>query len=174
MMPLVVAWFCECGSSEITSFCAAHLSVAACADTAARAAAAASAARACLSLIGLLLRRTYNTQAFGGNHENFRATAAGLRSGRLPVLPGAVQAGGDQSTVRRGAGALCPAPTRERAREERRRGADELRRAPVQRTLRAARAPPPHGRADQAAVRRRRLHAPVQDQRQAGLRRRRL
>ena len=44
----------------------------------------------------------------------------------------------------------------------------------VQRALRAAGAPSAHGGAGGGPVRRRGLHAPVQDQRQDGLRRRRL
>jgi ectoine hydroxylase len=45
---------------------------------------------------------------------------------------------------------------------------DQLRRAPLQRAVRQARAPPAHGRAGAGADRRGALHAPVQDQRQAG------
>ena len=81
---------------------------------------------------------------------------------------------GNQGPHRRGARALRQREAGERAREDRRRGAHQFRRAHVQLSLRQARAPSAHGRADAGAVRRRRVHAPVQDQRQAGLRRRRL
>ena len=69
-------------------------------------------------------------------------------------------------------GAVRAAPPREHPREGRRRRAHELRRAHVQPCVRAPRPPPANGRAGEAAVRRGRVHAPVQDQRQGRVRRR--
>src|SRR3990167_3429394 len=88
MIPLVVAWFWECGSSEMTSFCAAHLSVTACAGAVHRAAASAAATNR-LSRMGLLLGRIYNTPS-GDRTWREKADAAGasparcLRQRRLP------------------------------------------------------------------------------------------
>ena len=70
--------------------------------------------------------------------------------------------------------ALRAAPARERPREGQRRGADQLRGAHVQRALRAPGASPADDRSGRPGLRRAGLHAPVQDQRQDGLRRRRV
>src|SRR3954465_415101 len=106
------------------------------------------------------------------SHETFQRADVPVRARRLPLLPVAVHPSRDQGADRRGARALRAAPARERAREDRRRGTHEFRRAPVQLSLREARAPPARGGADPADIWRIGLHAPVQDQRQAGLRRR--
>ena len=65
-------------------------------------------------------------------HEAHPGAAPAVRPRRLSLLPEPVLRGGDQGADRRGAGALRAAPARERAREDRRRGAHELRRAHVQ------------------------------------------
>ena len=76
--------------------------------------------------------------------------------------------------ARRSPASLRTGPAGERARKGQRRRADQLRRAHVQRSVRPARPAPAHGRARDADPGRARVHAPVQDQRQDGLRRRRL
>ena len=74
----------------------------------------------------------------------------------------------------RRARALQPARGLQRARKRQGGGAHQLRRAHVQRALRAAGAASAHGAAGDGPVRRSGVHAPVQDQRQGGIRRRRL
>src|SRR2546428_5665557 len=90
-------------------------------------------------------------------NETFDGTNCALRARRLSLLPVAFHASGNQDTDRPGAIALRAASAGERAREDWRRGAHQLRRAPVQLSLRQARAPSAHGRADHADPWRRRL-----------------
>src|SRR5262245_42147625 len=155
MMPLVVAWFCECGSVVRMSFCAAHLRVTACAGSAARAAAAASAARARWNRMGFLLSRPiiHKPSETEAPHDTDPGPARVVRPRRLPVLSPAVQRRRDQDPDRRGARALRAAAPGERTREDRRCGSYQLRGAHVQRAVRAPGAPPAHGRADKAALR---------------------
>src|ERR687891_2985131 len=94
-------------------------------------------------------------------NETVSGTTAAIRPGRVSLLPEPLHERGDQGAYRRGALALCPAPAGERAREDRRRGAHQFRRAPLQLPVRQARAPSAHGRADPPALRRGRVHAPV-------------
>ena len=93
---------------------------------------------------------------------------------RLSVLPRTLLRGRGRDADGRGARAVRAPRGVQRAREGQRCGAHELRRPHVQRAVRAPCAPSADGGAGAAAARRRALHAPVQDQRQDGLRGRRL
>src|SRR4029078_1388119 len=73
-------------------------------------------------------------------YETFPRAVGPVRSRRLSLLPVALLPRRDQGADRRGARALRAAPPGERAREDRRRGANELRRAHVQLPVRQARA----------------------------------
>src|SRR5689334_25075837 len=131
MIPLVVAWFCECGSIVRMSFCAAHLSVTACAG--APIATAIESSIRIKYMVSLLKEEPiiHGRRRFA--HETDPDPDRVLRSRRLPVFPGSLQAAGDQDAARRGARALCAAASRERAREDGRRRAHEFRGAHVQR-----------------------------------------
>ncbi len=107
-------------------------------------------------------------------HETHRRTTRTVRPRRLPVLPRQFTRRGNEDPDRRRARAVQPARGLQRAREGQGRGPHQLRGAHVQRALRPAGAASAHGRAGEGPLRRGALHAPVQDQRQDGLRRRRL
>src|SRR6185503_5267347 len=79
-------------------------------------------------------------------NETARGTTPAIRPGRIPVLSIPVYPAGNQDVDRRGALALRAAPAGKRAREDRRRGAHQFRRPPLQLSLCQARSPSAHGR----------------------------
>src|SRR5882672_4447318 len=116
---------------------------------------------------------TKNTKTKGGTYETDPATDRRFQPRGLAVPARIVRPRGSGAAGARGGGHLRHAAPRGLAREER-RAAHRLCRASLQRGVRPARRASAHDRSGRADLRREGLHAPVQDQRQIGLHRRRL
>ena len=124
---------------------------------------------------GFALRAPRNdkNKTKGGTHETDPATDRRFQPRGLAVPARIVQPRGGRAAGARGRGHLRHPAPRGVAREER-RAAHRLCRPSLQRGVRPARRPSAHDRSGGADLRREGLHAPVQDQRQIGLHRRRL
>src|SRR5258708_3773812 len=109
----------------------------------------------------------------GGTYETDPATNRRFQPRRLVVSTRVVQPGGSEPAGARGGAHLRHRTPGGMAREER-RAAHRLCRQSLQRGVRAARRPSAHDRSGGADLWREGLYAPVQDQRQIGLHRRRL